>query len=74
MSLHIEKYPHRSQLSQTYQQPVYEAPDKVAFYEDVSKLDVGGPPTAIELSECPAYAPTESGRGQRRVEDRIYDN
>ncbi len=46
----------------------------MAFYEDVSKLDVGGPPTAIELSECPAYAPTESGRGQRREEDSIYDN
>ena len=56
------------------QQPVYKATDQVAFYEDVSKLDVGGPLTAIELSECPAYAPTESGGGQRREEDRIYDN
>ncbi|XP_064386331.1 sushi, von Willebrand factor type A, EGF and pentraxin domain-containing protein 1-like isoform X3 [Halichondria panicea] len=48
------------------QQPVvYKAPNQVACYEDVSKLGV---------SECPAYAPTESGGGQRREEDRIYDN
>ncbi len=51
---------YRSQLRQCQnkQEPVYEAPDQVAFYEDVSKLGVGGPSTAIELSECPAYAPT----------------
>ncbi len=50
---------YRSQLRQyqNKQEPVY---------EDVSKLGVGGPPTAIELSECPAYAPTVSGGGQRR--------
>ncbi|XP_064386326.1 sushi, von Willebrand factor type A, EGF and pentraxin domain-containing protein 1-like [Halichondria panicea] len=70
----------RSELSdhETYrkeqQQPVYEAPDQVAFYEDVSKLSVSGPPTAIELSECPAYASTESGGGQRREEHCVYDN
>ena len=28
----------------------------------------------LGVSECPAYAPTESGGGQRREEDRIYDN
>ena len=44
------------------------------LYEDVSKLGMGGPPTAIELRECPAYAPTVSGGGQRREEDCIYDN
>ncbi len=59
---------YRSQLRQyqNKQEPVYEAPDQEAFYEDVSKLGMGGPPTAIKLSECPAYAPNESGGGQRR--------
>ncbi len=71
------KYFHRSRLSHTYlnkEQPVYEAPDQVACYEDMSKLGVSGPPTAIELSECPVYASIESRGGQIREEDGIYDN
>ncbi len=63
MKLQTLQYFYRSELSDNEiyrekQQPVYEAPDQVA--------DVGGPPTAIELSECPAYAPTESGGGRRK--------
>ena len=45
------------------------------LYEDTSKMDVGG---AVELSQCPAYAPTEvtTERGIRGEvgEEGIYDN
>ena len=38
-----------------------------------SDPDVGGSPhAAIELSECPAYALTESGGGQRREEEQVH--
>ena len=44
-------------------QLVYESPSQVeAVYEDTSKMDVGGASDhthtpAMELSQCPAYAP-----------------
>ena len=45
------------------EQQVYESPDQLeAVYEDTSKMDVGGASDhthtpAMELSQCPAYAP-----------------
>ena len=74
--LHVVHIPShcRAQLSQPKlnNQQVYETPDQ-AFYEDVSKINVGGAgdhthTPAMELSQCPAYAPTEvpaQGRGRR---------
>ena len=55
----------RTQLSQHgySNQHVYESPDQLeVVYEDTSKMDVGGASAhshtpAMELSQCPAYAP-----------------
>ena len=69
-------------LSEPQTNQVYDTPD-LAYYEDVSKTDVGGASDhthtpAMELSQCPAYAPTEvsTGRGRRghMGEEGIYDN
>ena len=56
---------------------VYETP-AVAYYEDVSKMNVGGASDhiytrAMELSQCPAYASTEesTGRGTREREGHL---
>ena len=68
-------------LSEPQTNPVYDTPGST--YEDVSKTDVGGASDhtytpAMELSQCPAYAPTEvsTGRGGRGDvgEEGIYEN
>ena len=69
-------------LSEPPTNQLYDIPAS-AYYEDVIKTDVGGGSDhtytpAMELSQCPAYAPTEvsMGRGRRGgvAEEAIYDN
>ena len=69
-------------LSEPQTNQVYDTP-ALTYYEDVSKTDVGGASDhtytpAMELSQCPAYAPTEvsTGRGGRGDvgEEGIYEN
>ena len=69
-------------LSEPQTNQVYDTP-ALAHYENVSKTDVGGASDhtytpAMELSQCPAYAPTEvsTRRGRRRDmrEEGIYEN
>ena len=68
-------------LSEPQTNQVYDTPGST--YEDVSKTDVGGASDhtytpAMELSQCPAYAPTEvsTGRGGRGDvgEEGIYED
>ena len=68
-------------LSEPQTNQVYNTP--ALTYKDVSKTDVGGASDhtytpAMELSQCPAYIPTEvsSGRGGRGDvgEEGIYEN
>ena len=69
-------------LSEPQTNQGYDSPAGLT-YENVNKMDVGGASDhtyipAMELSQCPAYIPTEmtTGRGGRRDvgEEGIYDN